>query len=162
MANQYLATYLNDHLAGSVVALELLEHLEAALADSAEARALAQLRAEIAADRQELEALIERLNLARSRPRQVGAWLAEKMTEIKLRLDDPGAGALRQLESLEAVQIGIEGKRALWRALAAAAEDAPELRALDYARLERRAVEQHSRVETLRLEAARAAFRVAT
>jgi|RhiMetdeSRZDD1v2_1073273.scaffolds.fasta_scaffold609614_2 hypothetical protein len=30
MANKYLATYLNDHLAGSVAAIELLEHLEAA------------------------------------------------------------------------------------------------------------------------------------
>ena len=28
MANESLATYLNDHLAGSVVALELLDHLE--------------------------------------------------------------------------------------------------------------------------------------
>jgi len=30
MGNEHIATYLNDHLAGSVVALELLEHLEAA------------------------------------------------------------------------------------------------------------------------------------
>jgi len=30
MDNEHIATYLNDHLAGSVVALELLEHLEAA------------------------------------------------------------------------------------------------------------------------------------
>ena len=28
MAEKYLATYLNDHLAGSEVGLELLEHLE--------------------------------------------------------------------------------------------------------------------------------------
>ena len=28
MPNESLATYLNDHLAGSVVALELLDHLE--------------------------------------------------------------------------------------------------------------------------------------
>jgi hypothetical protein len=158
MANQHLATYLNDHLAGSVVAIELLEHLQAAQAGTAVERFLAQLRAEIEADRQELEALIDRLNFAKSRPRQAAAWLAEKMTELKLRLDDTGAGALGLLEGLEAVQIGIEGKRALWRALAAAAEDAPELQALDYARLEQRAVEQHSRVEALRLDAAKAAF----
>jgi hypothetical protein len=158
MANEYLATYLNDHLAGSVVALELLEHLEAAQAGTAVARILAQLRADIVADRQELEALFDRLNFAKSRPRQATAWLTEKMAELKLRLDDPSAGALRLLEGLEAVQIGIEGKRALWRALAATAEYVPELRALDYARLEQRALEQHRRVEALRLDAARAAF----
>jgi hypothetical protein len=161
MANEYLATYLNDHLAGAVAAIELLEHLEAAQAGTVEARTIAQLRAEIEADRQELEALVSRLNIAKSRSRQVTAWFAEKVTELKLRLDDPSAGALRRLESLEAVQIGIDGKRALWRALAAAAEDVPELQALDYARLEQRALEQRSRVEILRLETARAAFSAA-
>ena len=30
MVNEHLATYLNDHLAGSVAAIELLEHLQAA------------------------------------------------------------------------------------------------------------------------------------
>ena len=158
MASEYLATYLNDHLAGSVVALELLEDLEATQAGTGMARIIAQLRADIVADRQELEALIDRLNFARSSPRRAAAWLAEKIAELKLRLDDPGGGALRQLETLEAVQIGIEGKRALWRALGATAEHAPELQELDYARLEQRAIEQHSRVEALRLDAARAAF----
>jgi hypothetical protein len=162
MANEYLATYLNDHLAGSVVAIELLEHLETAQAGTAMAPFLAQLHADIVADRQELEALIDRLNLAKSRPRQATAWLTEKMTELKLRLDDPSRGALHQLESLEAVQIGIEGKRALWRALATAAEYVPELQAVEYTRLEQRAVEQHSRVELVRLDAARAAFGAAT
>jgi len=33
MANEYLATYLNDHLAGSVVALELLAQLKATHSD---------------------------------------------------------------------------------------------------------------------------------
>ena len=32
MAIEHLATYLNDHLSGSVAAIELLEHLQAAYA----------------------------------------------------------------------------------------------------------------------------------
>ena len=35
MANEHLATYLNDHLAGSVVALEVLDQLEATHSDGA-------------------------------------------------------------------------------------------------------------------------------
>ena len=35
MSEQYLSIYLNDHLAGSVVALELVEHLCQAHPDSA-------------------------------------------------------------------------------------------------------------------------------
>lgn len=34
MADEHLATYLNDHLAGSVVALELLDHLAATNSES--------------------------------------------------------------------------------------------------------------------------------
>src|SRR5438105_546827 len=98
MAGQHVATYLNDHLAGSVVALELLEHLERAQAGSPVARFAAELRADIAADRGELEVLMARLQVSVSRPRKVAAWFGEKMTELKLRLDDPSAGALRRLE----------------------------------------------------------------
>ena len=58
MANEYLATYLNDHLAGSVVALELLGHLEEGGAGTAEAFLLADVHADIEADRQELEELV--------------------------------------------------------------------------------------------------------
>jgi hypothetical protein len=158
MADQNIAIYLNDYLAGSVVALELLEHLEAEHTGTPLERFLAELRADIAADRQELLSLMGRLDVAESRSRKASAWLAEKITELKLRLDDPARGALRLFESLEALSLGIEGKRALWLALAAAAEQASALRILDYERLTRRAEEQRSRVETKRLEAAKKAL----
>ena len=61
MSEQHLATYLNDHLAGAVAALELLEHLGKAHADTPTGRFAAELRADIAADRKELEALMARL-----------------------------------------------------------------------------------------------------
>ena len=160
MGNEYLATYLNDHLAGSVAAIELLEHLEAAYADTTIARFFTELREEIAADRRELEGLMGRLHVAESRPRKVSAWLTEKFTELKLRLDDSARGPLRLLESLEVVGLGIHGKLALWRALGAtAAEVSPGLQGLiDYEPLAQRAEEQRRRVEVVRLEAAKAAF----
>ena len=48
--------------------------------------------------------------------------------------------------ALEALALGITGKRMLWRALAAAAESVTQLRGPDYAALEERAIEQHDRV----------------
>lgn len=158
MANEHIATYLNDHLAGSVVAIELLEHLEAAHAGTDVGRFAAELRADVSADRRELEALMESLHVAESRTRKASAWLSEKMTELKLRLDDPGDGALRLLEALEAVSLGIEGKLGLWRALAAASEGAPSLQGFDYDRLAQRAIDQRSRVEAERLRAAKRAL----
>ena len=158
MANEHLATYLNDHLAGSVVALELLEHLEAEHANTPVADFFSKLRADIAADRQELETLMERLQIAESRTRKASAWLAEKVTALKLRLDDPSEGDLRLFESLEALSLGIEGKRSLWLALSTAAKDTPALRLVDYECLTKRAEEQRSRVEAMRLETARTAL----
>ncbi|HKG20564.1 MAG TPA: hypothetical protein VKC34_01580 [Blastocatellia bacterium] len=161
MSDEHIATYLNDHVAGSVVALELLELLEAAHAGTPLERFAAELRADVAADRQVLEEFMGQLNIARSRTRQATAWLTEKFTELKLRVDDPAGGALRLLEALEAVAIGIDGKRALWHALVAASEEAPRLRIVDYGRLIKRAEDQRVRVEEVRLLAAKAAFRAA-
>jgi hypothetical protein len=160
MGNEHLATYLNDHLAGSVVAIELMEHLEATFAGSPVAAFVANLRADVEADRRELESLMANLRIAESRTRKASAWITEKFTELKLRLDDPTGGELRLFESFEALSLGIEGKRSLWLALSAAAEVTPALRILDYGRLIQRAEEQRGRVEARRLETAKAAFSV--
>jgi hypothetical protein len=154
MANEYLATYLNDHLAGSVVALELLDQLEKTHSDSSLSDFFRQLRADITADRDELERLMEVLQISQSRTRKASAWMAEKMTELKLRLDDSKSGPLFLFESLEALSLGIEGKRSLWLALIAAARKSPALRVIDYERLKQRAEEQRARVENLRVDIA--------
>lgn len=158
MANEHMATYLNDHLAGSVAALGLLAHLESAHEGTPLAQFFAELQADIKADRQQLEILMERLNISESNTRKVTAWVAEKFTELKLKVEDPSGSALRLLEALDAVASGIEGKRALWLALIAAAESVPNLRGTDYERLVQRAEEQRHRLEEVRLQAARAAL----
>jgi hypothetical protein len=160
MADEHLATYLNDHLAGSVVAIELMENLEAVYASTPVADFVAKLRADVEADREELKVLMGRLQISESRTRKASAWLTEKFTELKLRLDDSARGDLRLFESLEALSLGIEGKKSLWLALSAAAEVSPGLRIADYERLKQRAEEQRSRVEAKRLEVAKAALRL--
>ncbi|MBA3450860.1 MAG: hypothetical protein H0T18_06585 [Chloroflexia bacterium] len=156
MVNESLATYLNDHLAGSVVALELLDHL--AEQNDSTRTMLTTLHSDITADRETLERLMAQLDITTSRPRQAAAWLVEKLSELKLRLDNLSGSALRQLEGLEAVAMGIDGKIALWHALAAVRDDVPELKRLDYLELLRRAEAQRQVVEELRLRAAKEAF----
>lgn len=158
MADDYIATYLNDHLAGSVVAVELMENLETVYAGQPIADFIAKLRADIEVDIRELEDLMGQLQVSESRTRKASAWLTEKFTQLKLRLDDPAHGDLRLFESLEALSLGIEGKRSLWLALSAAAELSPQLRIADYQRLQQRAEEQRARVEDQRLELARKAL----
>jgi len=155
MANEHLATYLNDHLAGSVVAVELIESLESSHEGSPVAAFMRELRIDIEADQKELQRLMSSLEISESRTRQASAWLTEKLTSLKLRFDDSEDGNLRLFESLEALSLGIEGKQSLWRALSATAEVSPELRILDYDLLQKRAQEQRERVESKRLEVAR-------
>ena len=75
MAGNHLAAYLNDHLAGSVMAVDLLTQLEETHAGTEIARVFTELRADIEADRRELKSLMNKLEIAESRPRKVTAWL---------------------------------------------------------------------------------------
>jgi hypothetical protein len=158
MANSYLAAYLNDHFAGSVMAVDLLAQLESSHAGTQIARVLSELRGDIEADRRELKSLMDRLHITESRPRKATVWLTAKLAEIKLNIEDEGSGPLRLLESVEAVALGIDGKLALWRSLSAAAEIDAELRGVDYERLAQRAEKQRQRAEKVRLSAAKAAL----
>ena len=155
MTQQHLSVYLNDHLAGSSGALEILDHLRQieGLADWVET-----MRDAITQDRQELEALMARAGITQSAARQAAAWMAEKLAELKTWLDDRERGALARLELLEALAMGIDGKSALWKSLRAASAHVPALDGVDYARLIQRASEQRAAVEIPRIEAALAAL----
>lgn len=147
-----LATYLNDHLSGASAAIELLEHLERTHEELA--APLRGLRHDIEMDRKELESLMGRVGATASYMRQAAAWVAEKFARLKMKVDDPSSTQLKLLESLEAVAIGIHGKGSLWRALRVV----PSASGPDYDRLIARADQQRERIESLRLDAARAAF----
>lgn len=154
MANQQLATYLNNHLAASTSVLELL----AQLAASHEGRALgpffATLRADILTERQQLEELMALLAIQENSLRQAGAWLTEQVSRLKLHLDSPTDEALRLLEALEIITTGLAGKRSLWQSLAVAAATVPALQGVDYPTLVARTEEQQQRVEAIRLQVA--------
>jgi hypothetical protein len=152
-----LGTYLNDHLAGSIGAIELVERAIRENEGDPFAARLSGVLGEIREDQAVLQDLIERLGTGQSALKKAGAWLAEKAGRVKLGgTDEPGE--LSRMEVLEMLAMGIHGKRALWRALRAVADVHPELRPLDLDRLERRATAQHDEVEAMRLEAARAAL----
>jgi len=154
MSREGLITYLNDHLAGSVAALELLDHLIRLQSGTAGERALEAVRTEVEEDQQKLQSLLHEVGGKESRVRQAAAWLTEKLGQAKLRLDDPGSGGLQLLEALEALALGIQGKAALWRALAVASAHLSPVRQQDFAALEARAQDQFRRVDRLRLQTA--------
>jgi hypothetical protein len=120
---------------------------------------LSALKKDIEDDREQLKSLMARLDIAESRVRKAGTWIAESVAEVKLEVDDDPHGPLRRLERLETLALGVDGKVALWRALEAAPSNSA-LVGFDFELLTRRGQEQRSRVEVLRLHAARVALAV--
>jgi hypothetical protein len=154
VSDDSLSTYLSDHLAGSVGAIALVERAIEENAGSLFGRRLEEILKEIRKDQVVVQGLIERVGAKENPLKKAGAWLTEKVGRVKLGGTDE-AGGLARLEMLETLAMGIQGKRALWRALRVVVNKHPILRDLDLDLLERRAVEQHDRVEEWRLEAAR-------
>lgn len=154
-----LSSYLNDHLAGSVGALELLDRLIDIYQDKPLEGFLSDLRKEIEADQELLKRLIASLGQEESTVRKAGAWVIEKISRAKIQPGEAEKGEMGLFLALEGLALGIIGKRTLWRALAAASATVPQLRTLDYDELERRAVEQYDCVEAKRLEIARGLFK---
>lgn len=149
-----LAAYLNDHLAGSVAALQLLDRLMQTYEADPLGRFFHELRGEIEADQATLQQLIQNLSVHESKARQVAGWMAEKLSRTMIPLDKPQERDMGLFLALEALALGITGKHLLWQALSAASPNAPALAQVDYAALEARALAQRARVEIKRLEAA--------
>ena len=123
-----LSSYLNDHLAGSVGALELLDRLVDTYKGKPLERFFADLRHEIDADQETLKALLANLGEKESTVRKAGAWVMEKFSRGKIQLSEKGEAELGLFLALEGLALGIHGKRSLWRALAVVSETEPRLR----------------------------------
>ncbi len=156
MANRYLAIYLNDHLAGSVVGVELARRARGSNEGTELGKALAEVGAEIEADRQTLRQLMGRLDVAESKVKPAGAWVAGKLGRLKLNGQVRGYSPLSRVVELEALCNGIAGKTMLWRALGRTLGD--RLPGFDFEALAVRAEAQRQRLEAHRLDAAATAF----
>ena len=152
-----LATYVHDHLAGAVVAINLLETMREQYAGEPLGRFAAELLVEVEADQAVLQGLAGRVGAEPSLLKEAVGWLGEKASRLKL--GRRGAGEFGTFEALEALALGILGKLGLWRALGLVAATDGRLHGVDFEQLAARAQAQHARVEAHRLEMARTALR---
>jgi hypothetical protein len=151
-----LDSYLNDHLAGSIGAIELIAHWAKLYQDKPLGAFFTDLESEIKADQDRLRDLMRCLGVEESKMRQAGAWAAEKLGLARFVIAGGEPGGLGLVLVLEGLIIGITGKQLLWRALDAA--NLPKAEGFDFKELQRRAEEQIKRTEVERLQAARRAF----
>jgi hypothetical protein len=156
---ELLGIYLNDHLAGATLGVELARRLRGSNEGDPEfGPALAEVCAEIEADRETLKAVMDRLGVGQSRLKPLVATLGERLGRLKLNGRLWGYSPLSRLDELELLQIGVAGKRRLWRALEHT--HAGDLSGFDLGALAERATEQLRRLEALHLKAAALALAV--
>jgi hypothetical protein len=149
-----LAIYLNDHLAGARLAIDLLEalsnrHKKTPLGEFADS-----ILSEVSEDRETLRQLANKIGAESNTVKELSAWLSEKISRIKLGSADSD---FEIFETLEFLSLGIQGKLSLWRALQTASDS--RANDLDLNHLIAMAESQYERVETRRLAMAVAALR---
>ena len=153
MAHKAMDGYLNDHLGGATMGVNLAEQI----ADHADGTPLAdvmtRLHAEIEQDRQTLLDLMARMDVDRNPVKQATGWLAEAASRLKFSGATSGDSQYGIFMALESLSLGVQGKRALWTALQQVHDEYPQLAAFDLETLIARADEQHAALERERLAA---------
>ena len=149
---------MNDHLAGSAAAVELVERIRDNNEGTDLARAMERLLGDIEADQATLAAIMERLGVDPSTPKQAAGKVLETLSRFRLNERVTGSAEVSLLMELETLSLGIEGKLSLWRSLGEIIGSLPELADFDLPTLAARAVSQRAVVEPFRLQAAGAAL----
>lgn len=153
-----LGIYLNDHLAGATVGMELSRRARGSNEGTAYGDVLERIVGEIEEDRETLKGLMDRLDVKRDHPKVVAGWVAEKLGRLKPNGRLLSYSPLSRLVELEALSLGIMGKLSLWEALREVAPEDARLDAEELGRLAERAERQRKEVWQLRERAAREAF----
>jgi hypothetical protein len=144
-----LDLYLNDHLAGSVSALELLEHCAQLYKDEPLGLFFSQIHAEIRADQTKLRDVMRSLGIKESNLRKAGAWVVGKAGRARSMFARDEPRGLGLVLTLEGLIMGVTGKRLMWRAIAAA--KLPEIDRYSFEQLQHRAEGQIERIEVERI-----------
>ncbi|HKF83884.1 MAG TPA: hypothetical protein VKB23_13100 [Solirubrobacterales bacterium] len=151
--DRLLAIYLNDHLAGAALGVELARRLRSSnRGDGEMGEPLARICAEIEADRETLVGLMDRLGVDRKPLKPALARIGERLGRLKLNGQLRGYSPLSRVLELEVLAAGIGGKLQLWNGLEQRFGDS--LEGFDFHALAGRADGQGRQVEDLHLKAA--------
>ena len=149
-----LGIYLNDHLAGATAGSELAHRMTRSHRAQEEAVPLGRLAAEIAQDRSALLDIMASLGVTARAYKVRAAWIGEKAGRLKFNGRLLARSPLSDLEELELLRLGVEGKAAGWRTLRAQADTDARLDAGRLDELISRASRQADQLEELRVRAA--------
>jgi hypothetical protein len=113
-----LATYLSEHVAGADAAIRTVERLRRTQDNPEDRRLFSTLFDEFRSDR----AIVTKLLAKLGEPPRLSKRLVGRAAGMVRFAAGGQAGELSLLRTLEALAIGVQGKRCLWRALQALPE----------------------------------------
>ena len=151
-----LDSYLNDHLAGSISALEVIDHWAEVHKGEPVSSFFVEIKAHIKADQETLRDIMRALEVEESKIRKAGAWAAEKVGRARLIIAGDEPGSLGLVLTLEGLIMDVTGKKLMWASLAAA--KLPRLSSYNFEELQRWAELQIERIEAERISAVRQVF----
>ncbi|SDO93335.1 hypothetical protein [Actinacidiphila guanduensis] len=126
-ADELLAIYLNDHLAGATGGRDLARRIARSQRGASGARELGRLAAEVAEDARALQDIMRRLGIPIRRYKMLLGWAGEKAGRLKSNGYVVRRSPLSSLLELEAMRLGVEGKASGWRTLRELADTDPRL-----------------------------------
>jgi hypothetical protein len=142
-----LIVYLRDHLSGSEVAIRVVHRL-ASTHENADDRALfRRLAKEFEEDRSVVRALLTRFGASERSLKRAGGFASGLVLSVTAG-GEPGDLSL--LRTWEALSIGVQGKRCMWRALQNLNPMAARGFDTDFVELEAKAVRQWEAIEERR------------
>jgi hypothetical protein len=153
-AQNPLAIYLNDHLAGATAGVELARRVAAAHQVPAAEDALQRFAAEVAEDRRALLDIMAVLGVPVRGYKVYAAWLGEKAGRLKPNGHLLTRSPLSSLVELESLRLSVQGKAAGWRTLRVLAERNHQLDPAQLDELIHRARRQADFLERSRVRAA--------
>ncbi|MFJ3582013.1 hypothetical protein ACIPPS_07230 [Streptomyces sp. NPDC090127] len=147
---ELLATYLNDHLAGSSGGVSLIRRMARAHRGRALGPPLESLADEVAQDRRTLRRIMSTLGVPQRRHRVALGRVMERAGRLKLNGRLFTRSPLSDVLELEAMRLGVEGKEACWRSLRTLSRTDSRLDPADLDALIRRARRQARALEAMR------------
>ncbi len=151
-----LASYLNDHWAGSALGERLADRLATKNLDTDGGKEFVKIAREIREERAILQAIRSELGIEGGDVKRTASIALALATQLKTSVG--GYGALGRLFEIEALLAGVSSKRGLWVALRNYSERHPGLARFDLMGLEKQAARQAKALRQLQQRAAAEAF----
>ena len=153
MADRAIDVYLNDHLAGAMLGVDLAEQIRQRHENEPLGELMEWIAPQIEEDRETLVNLMEQMDTSKNPLKQAAGWVAEKASRVKFSGVGSGESDHGAFMALEALTLGVEGKATMWRTLTAVQSQYRPLASTNLDELIARAEAQHDALERERLAA---------